>query len=287
MSTKQTYVSVDAADMKEGTGLFDDVDATIRKFRYTKQAPEGYIADGNPIFASLDLELIGDAPLEERMVNQSYSLGATAGDLFTISPDGCGLISNEVDDAGRPLNQLRKDSKFGTLMTSLKQEGVSASILQSGDLSAAEGVFGRWKRVADKARNFGDDARTKPGQKPKFPPSTLVLVKKKDAPVTGMTATTASPAASATNATAAPVGFDLDTETLAVLKDVLADAAKANRVLQRAHLTMAVSKKASANPNRAILAKRAGEEEFLLAAEAVGEIVYKQTEKGQPVGLAA
>src|SRR5574337_336993 len=108
-------------DMKEGGGnLFGSngpVRAALVGGRFTKQAPDGYTAEGNPIFGVAEFLIAGDGPEEERRVNQSYSLGAQSGDHFTIAPDGDYLIPSG-DDA-----QIIKDCKFGLFASSLQNEG--------------------------------------------------------------------------------------------------------------------------------------------------------------------
>lgn len=283
---EQTYASFAVEDMKEGTGLFDDVDGTIRKFQFTKEPPDNYQAEGNPIFAVVHFELKGDGPVEERMVSQSYSLGASAGDGFGVSEDGYGLIPT-ADGAA-----VRKDSKFGTFAAALQNEGVPKTVLQAGDFSKLIGLSGHFKRVADKERNFGEDKRTRPGQKSKFPPSTLVLVKLHGMPgeavKTTASATKATAAATTAPAAAAPSSsgnVDVDTRAQELLLAVMADAKKAGRTLQRSQITLAVSKAAMSDPNRAVYAKRAGEEAFLTLLAEIGAITYDATAKGQPVGL--
>src|SRR3990167_3467730 len=118
MSATPKYASQVPEDMKEGTGLFDNVNAHITNIQFTKTPPENYQADGNPIYSDVSFLIDGEGPEEDRKAGQSYSLGAKAGDNFTISPDGYGLIPNN-DDA-----ELRKDSKWGTFVTSLAKEGM-------------------------------------------------------------------------------------------------------------------------------------------------------------------
>src|SRR5579859_3672541 len=114
MAEVRKLASFAIEDMKEGSGLFDDVDATITNIRFTREAPDNYTAEGNPLFVNLSLLLKGDGPEEERKVGQSYSLGAKAGDQFTVTGDGYGLVPNSDDAA------IRKDCKWGTICASLQ-----------------------------------------------------------------------------------------------------------------------------------------------------------------------
>jgi hypothetical protein len=286
--------------MKEGTNLFDNVNAHIVGFKFTKEPPEGYAAEGNPIFAVIGYLLDGDGPADDRTVSQSYSLGASAGDNFTIGDDGFGLVP--VEGIVEPA--IRKDSKFGTFMSVLETSGVSTTITQAGDMSAltaGSGLYGHFKRIADKERNFGEDARTRPGQKKsKFPPSTLVCVKLLDEKAgTGASATTtttastkaAAPAmsapAGATKGNGAVAAGDLDTVTSQYLETVL-KAAKGNSV-QRSNLTLLLSRAALAGnePNRNDIAKRGTDETYLSELAELGIVVYDPAAKPQIVSLPA
>ncbi len=283
MSTKPKYASLDPEDMKEGTGLFDNVNAKIAQIQYTKDAPENYQAEGNPIFANVDFLLDGTGPEEERKVSQSFALGASAGDNYDISEDGYGLLPKSDESV------LRKDSKWGTFVGSLKTAGVPASVLQAGDASAFIGIYGLFKRIADKERNFSEDQRTRPGQqrKSKFPPSTLCLVKLHAMPgeqpkTAGKT--TAAPATTASApAPAAGGDVDLDTEAWGYVETIL----KEKGSVQRGGLTLLVSKAAMDNANRSAIAKHAQSEAFIEKMAELGFVTYGKAEKGQPVKLAA
>jgi hypothetical protein len=291
MSEAIKRASFAVEDMKEGGGNLwgsaGPVRATIVGGVFTKQAPDGYNAEGNPIFGKVDFLLAGEGPEEERRVDSSFSLGAQAGDNFTISPDGQYLIP-VTDDA-----QIVKDCKFGTFTGSLQREGVPTNILREFEFSKITGLDGDWKRVTDKARDFGDRP-TAPGQKKKFAPSTLQLVKLHTAVKDGALVIGAKPAAatSAPAASAAPAASnapqatgDVDADTWTLLERVL----RANgNTIQRGRITLAVSKEAGAgNPGRGTYSKRAAEESFLNEMAAAGVLTYDQAGKGQPVTLAA
>jgi hypothetical protein len=275
-------------DMKDGGGNLwgsaGPVKATIRGGKFTKQAPEGYTADGNPIYAVPVFELAGDGPVEERTVDQSFSMGAQSGDNFTISEDGDYLIPNSDD------SHIVKDCKFGIFASSLQNEGVPKTVLADFAFSKIAGLEGDFKRIVDKERSFVAD---KPGQKKKFPPSTLCLVKlHKLAGEVGKstTAGTASSKATAGSTSASLSGSastvvstgDLDADTLEYVKTVLAAGP-----VQRGRLTLKVSKIAAENPDRQALARRAGEESFIQEMAGLGQLTYAAAEKGQPVSLAA
>src|ERR1051326_9148920 len=98
MSTStQKYASFAVEDMIESSGLFDNVDGVVSGAKFTKEAPDNYQAEGNPIFFILGITLNGDGPVEDRTVSQTYSLGAQAGDNFTISSDGYALVPSNDD----------------------------------------------------------------------------------------------------------------------------------------------------------------------------------------------
>jgi hypothetical protein len=268
------FASFDPAEMKEGSNLFDNVRGTIKNIQLTKELPDNYQAEGNPIFGNLTLVLNGEGPEEDRTVTQGYSLGASAGDNFEISEDGYSLYPTN-DDA-----TLRKDSKFGTLLSSLKNEGVPATVLASGTLKSLIGIDGQWKRVADKERSFGAD---RPGRKQsKFPPTTLVCVKLFAMPgqSAGSASAPATPAAPA--ASSADTG-DLNTATTNYLLEVLA-AAKDNKI-QRANLTLALTKAALGknDPRRTEIAKLGADETFLKGLVSEGLIKYDAAAKPQVV----
>lgn len=269
-------------DMKDGGGNLwgssGPVKATISGGKFTKEAPEGYNAEGNPIYAAVNFVLAGDGPIEERSVSQSFALGGQSGDNFTISQDGDYLIPNS-DDA-----HIVKDCKFGIFASSLQNEGVPKTVLADFAFSKITNLEGDFKRIVDKERSFVAD---KPGQKKKFPPSTLCLVKLHKLAgeaVKGAAVNKAATAATPAAATAAVVvdSGNLDQDTLEYVKSVLASGP-----VQRGRLTLAVSKVAAENPNRQALARRAGEESFINEMAGLGQLTYAAAEKGQPVGLAA
>lgn len=265
-------------DMSEGSNLFDNVRATIVSGKFTKEAPDNYTAEGNPIFGVVNLEIAGEGPIDERRVSQSYSLGAQAGDNFTVSGDGDYLIPTK-DEAS-----IRKDCKFGTLAASLQNEGVSKTILQSFAWSALVGLEAQWKRVADKERNFGDDQRTKPGQqqKKKFPPSTLVVVK-----LYGMPGEKAvgKPQTGTTTPTTPAIEEDFDDVVFGYLVTVLNEA---KTPVQRSQLTLKLSKAAMADkhPKRQDIARRGAEESFLVKMAETGILTYDGSAKPQIISIA-
>lgn len=284
------YASMAAEDLKEGSNLFDNVNARIVGFKFSKEAPDGYTVEGNPIFAWVDLLLDGEGPEDERKVNQSYSLGGQSGDNYTISDDGFGLIPAK----GVETAPLRKDSKWGTFTSVAETSGIPKPVMQEGDMGAALiGLYGHFKRVADKERNFGDDQRTKPGQqkKTKFPPSTLVCVKihalpgqAAVKPATGaVNASAPAPAAApSAPATSAPTGDDLDLQTAGYLETVLKSKGGS---AQRSTLTLLISKAAMAEPNRQDIARRATDENFLKSLTEAGIVSYDPASKPQTVSL--
>lgn len=279
MAEVQKFASFATEDMKEGTGLFDDVDATLTNLQFTKEAPDNYAAQGNPIFAVVHMLLTGDAPEEERKVSQSYSLGAQAGDNFTISEDGYKLIPTNDDAAPRA------DSKFGTFCKYLQASQVPASLLKNGDFSKLIGLTGHFKRVADKERTFAEE-NGRGARKSKFPPSTLVLTKLIALPgekAVGKSNGAATTVAPTTSAPAASSG-DIDTDTWPYLEAVLKNN---GGTFQRGKLTLKVSQAAAANARRTEIAKRAAEESYINSLVELGMVTYAAAEKGQPVSLVA
>lgn len=268
-------------DMKEGGGnLFGSagpVRATLQG-RFSKEAPENYPAQGNPIFAWVDFTLAGDGPIEERRAQQTYSLGAQSGDNFTISEDGNYLIPNSDDAA------IVKDCKFGTFAASLQNEGVPKNVLQDFSWDKLNGLDGDFKRVADKERSFTEERKAQKEGGKKFPPSTLVCVKLHAMP--GEKAKTGSaPAASAPATTAAaPVQStgDIDGDALNYLTQVLNEKGGS---IQRGNIVLKVSQAVGKDPNRQAIAKRAAEESFIQSLVDAGLVIYGASEKGQPVTL--
>lgn len=292
MSTEKR-ASFATEDMAEGgSGLFDNVRATIVGGKFTKEPPnENYTPDGNPIFAVVDFILAGDAPIEERKVNQSYSLGAQAGDNFNISTDGDFLIP--ISDESK----IVKGSKWGIFCRRLEAEGIPKTYLASFAFSDIKGLIdGQFKRLADEDRGF----EPKKDQKGKNrPQTTLCLVKlfsevkdgklvpgKAAAASAPASASTGSPTTGSTAGSAATGGAssgDLDSDTLPYLEAAL----KANSgTLQRGRLTLAVSKQAADNPNRSVYGKHAGDEEYIKRLAEAGIVKYDAAGKGQPVSLA-
>lgn len=252
----QKYASFAAKDTREASSLPSDFDAPITAFKFTKEAPDGYSADGNPIFAVVTLVPEGDGQPPE--VVQSYNLGGKAGDEFSISEDGYGLIPTGSETTGR------KGSKFDLFKCSLENEGVSSSIFEEGDFSKILGIRAHWKRIDDakllgKEREF-QNARQN-DKKSKFPPQTLVCVKLLDVKAsTGKAATTTQATASAAAST--NDGATLEQKAATYLKKAI--AASKGGVLPRNQIVLAVSKAAGASdPDRAAVAKLAADEGFL------------------------
>jgi hypothetical protein len=277
--SKQKYASWAAEDTRDAGSLPSDFDAAIIGAQFTKEAPDGYNAEGNPIFGVIKyLRRDIEGSDEERTLVQSYSLGAKAGDEFDISEDGFGLIPKDESIA----SSIRKGSKFDLWKCTLEGEGVDKAITKSGDLSKVVGIDGHWRRVEDakllgKAREFGDDKKSKS----KFPPQTLVMVKLHPAG-----ATAAAPKAAASSSAPAAAGAsDLDGQTVGYLMDVLAGA-KDNKV-QRSQLVALLSKAAIKAANRSDVARRGSDEGFLLEQVAAGVITYDPNAKPQMVALAA
>lgn len=275
----QKYASFAAKDTREAGSLPSDFDATIAAIQLTKEPPENYTAEGNPIFANVTLLIdeagdYKDKSEQERTLVQSYGFGAKAGDEFTISGDGYGLIPS--DDS---VTSIRKGSKFDLFKCSLENEGVPQTITEQGNLALFIGLRGHWRRVEDekllgKKREFNDDRKSKS----KFPPATLVLVKLHSLPgEKGKAAPAAAKAAASATASAAPaVEGDIDTKTGTYLVQVL-QGAKDNTV-QRSQLIALLSKAAIKDAQRQDVARRGSDEEFLkFVSEAgivVGENVY-------------
>lgn len=277
----QKYASFAAKDTRDAGSLPSDFDGKIVSAQFTKEAPDGYQAEGDPIFAVVKiLRRDIEGTEQERTLAQSYSLGAKAGTEFTISDDGYGLIPS--DDS---ITSLRKGSKFDLFKCSLENEGVPQTITEQGDLSKFVGLDGHWRRVEDakllgKAREFQNDKKAS-----KFPPATLVLVK-----LLALPGEQAKPAAGA-KATASPstpaaaTESELDTTVVGYLMDVLAGA-KDNQA-QRSQLIGLLSKAAIKDPNRQSIARRGSDEEFLKAQAEAGLIAYDPSAKPQMVKLAA
>lgn len=286
----QKYASFAAKDTRQAGSLPSDFDATVTSAQFTKEAPDGYPVDGNPIFAVIKLVQDGDGAEEERTIVQSYNLGGKAGDEFTISDDGFGLIC--TDDS---ITSTRKGSKFDLWKCSLENEGVPQTITETGDLSKIVGIKGHWRRVDDekllgKKREFGDDKKSMS----KFPPQTLVLVKLLALPGEKVTAKARSVQTITPSSTpaAAPAG-DLDTVVGQYMVEVL-KSAKDNTV-QRSQLIALLSKAAVRAPNRQDIARRGSDEAFINSIVESGVVVgddyfsiaYDPTAKPQTISLKA
>lgn len=272
MSNQQQYASMAIEDFKESSGLFDNVNAVITGIQLTTTPPDNYAVEGSPIFANVSFLIDGEGDPDERAVSQGYSLGGAAGVNYDVSTNGYGLVPKT------PEASLRKDSKWGTFMAALANEGFPKPALQAGDLSALIGLHGTWKRIADKERSF---ANARQSNVRKFPPSTLVCIKILDLPG----AKNVAPAVTATvgpqsTAPGAEGDFDLDATTFAYLSEVLA---KSGGKVQRSKLVLLVSQVAMKDPNRKAIALRASEEAFLNAMTDAGVIKYDGTAKPQIV----
>lgn len=271
----QKYASWAAKDTREASSLPSDFDAVIAAAKFTKEAPDGYQAEGNPIFAVIDLLQDGDGAESERTVQQSYSLGGKAGDEFAISDDGYGLIPTGDETA------IRKGSKFDMFKCSLENVGVSEAITAAGTLEALIGIKAHWKRIDD-AKLLGKEREFVGGKKStsKFPPQTLVATALVDSKGAGKATAKASTASASS---AADSEADIDTLAGQFLIDVLG-AAKDNKV-QRAQVTLLVSKAAMKDGRRTEIAKRASDEGFLASLAETGLIAYDPAAKPQVVTL--
>lgn len=303
---EQVYASFATEDLREQSNLFDNVDARVQAFQFTKTPPPNYTfeKDADPIFAIITFLIDGDAPVPERTVTQSYSLGATSGREFSISADGYGLIPISTEMSSR------KGTKFTTLTESFQKVGIASTLLKSGDFSKLIGLYGHWMRVADKPRNFQDDQlSSRRGKTSKFPPSTLCLTKiiampgEKGAAVPATASAAKATKANGKDAPAmnaaavdAQAAFtetgDLDSDTmeclLAALRASKNTDSDGRKVLQRGQLTLAMGRvTGTTNPNRGVYAKRAFDEAFLTNLDGLGIVVYGQAIKGQPIALPA
>lgn len=277
---EQKYASFAPEDVKEagGSNLWDNVDAKITGFKFTKEMPNGYQItpqpgeEISPIGVQIDFEIEGSSPVEERRVNQFFSVGAKVGLSFDISADGFGLVP-KVEDA-----QLYS-SNFTKFVRSLVENGLPAPVVAAGDFGKIVGLGGHFKRIEDKngrERTWKD----KKGVEHKELPKVLLCTKVLTLPGTSVAGAVAGPSSAATQAE----DFNLDAATSDYL--VAALAAK-KKPLQRSQLVLIVSQQAVADPNRAAIAKRAAEEEFLNTLNELGIVKYAAAEKGQPVSLPA
>lgn len=279
---EQKYASFAPENVKEsgGSNLWDNVDAKITGFKFTKEMPNGYVITPqpgeviDPVGAVIDFEIAGNSPVEERRVNQFYSLGKAVGLSFDISADGYGLIP-KVEDA-----QIF-GSNFTKFTRSLVENGLPAPVVNAGDFSKIIGLDGHFKRIEDKngrERTWKD----KKGVEHKELPKVLLCTKVNALPG----ASAAGVAAGSASAASAAGGddFDLDSATADFLKATL-EAKK--KPLQRSQLVLMVSQQAVKDPNRAAIAKRAAEEDFLVSLAELGIVSYDPAAKGQPVSLPA
>ena len=274
MST-QKPVSMWPDDSREASTLPSDFDGTIVNIIYTKEAPDNYPAEGNPIFTNVTLLMDGDAPETERTLIQTYNNGGKAGDEFAISDDGHSLYPTGDEVV------MRAGSKWHMFLTQLKVQGVPQNVLQAGDTKKLFGLRGHWKRLDDakllgKAREFGDDKK-----RSKFPPQTLVLVKLLSLPGEQAVSKTNGAIAESAPAVSNNTSDDLDTAVAGYLSDVLANV-KDNRVL-RSQLTLLLSKAAMNDARRQDIARRGADEGFLKGLAEIGVVKYDPAAKPQYV----
>lgn len=273
----QKYASFAPEAVKEsgGSNLWDNVDAKITGFKFTKEMPDNYKItpqpgeEISPIGVVIDFEVDGGAPIEERRVNQFFSVGAKAGLSFDISEDGYKLVP-KTEDA------VIFGSNFTKFVKSMVGEGLSAAIAGAGDFSKILGFYGHFKRIEDKTgreRTWTD----KKGVVHKEQPKVLLCTKMLSPLATTAAATTGS-------APVADAGAEFNLDTAAA--DALVAALKAKKKpLQRSQLVLIVSQQVVADPNRAVIAKRAAEEDFLNTLKELGIVKYDAAGKGQPVSL--
>lgn len=245
----QNYASMDPDDFSTGGGLFDDVDGVVTQAEFTDEAPEGYQAEGNPLFFVLGLLIDGaDAP-----VTQSYAMGAKAGDNFAIGKDNGTLIP-----AG-PASKINANSKFGTLMGSLKEEKFPMSTLggPDGSMKNLVGTRAHFNRIADPERKG-----LKTGAKEaKYPPTTLLFTKIHALP--GEKAATGKAAKGGTTK-AAPAASKGAVDLTEAAEETLVAILSANDgSVQKAKLTLFATRELNGNPNKAGITKLITSDEFL------------------------
>lgn len=283
------YASFAPKDVKEisGSSLWDNVNATITGFKFTKELPANYKIEPragetvSPIGVDVNFEVEGSAPVEERRVSQFFSAGTKAGLSWNISEDGYKLVP-KVEGA-----EIYA-SNFSKFVRSMVENGLDVAVIEAGDFSKILGLKGHFKRIEDKdaqerTRTFTkrDGTQGSETSKPKILLCTKVL-----AQPTGKGASTsaATPAADA-----ASEDFDLDSATADALLTAL--KAKKGKAVQRSQILVLVSNvvmlgaDGKPNPNRAAIAKRAQEEEFLNSMTELGIVKYDAAGKGQPVSL--
>lgn len=255
---QQAFASLDPENFSTGSGLFDDVDAVVTGAHFTNEPPDGYTADGNPLFFVLELQIDGaDGPVEQR-----YSMGGKAGDQFEVSEDGLGLIP-----AG-PHSRLGASSKFGLFMAALKTEGFPIATLggEDGNMGALVGLRAHFNRIPDPERK---GLTQRPGQKEKkYPESTLVVTKihtlPGEKPATAKKATTtAKPAAgkSTTKPTAAAARDDEDIKTAE--ETLVALLVVNDGTIQKSKLPILAARELGKHPRRQEVSKLIYSEAFL------------------------
>jgi len=259
--SKQAFASLDPENFSTGSGLFDDVDGVVTGAHFTNEPPDGYTADGNPLFFVLEIQIDGaDGPVEQR-----YSMGGKAGDQFEVSEDGLGLIP-----AG-PHSRLGASSKFGLFMAALKTEGFPIASLggEDGNMGALVGLRAHFNRIPDPERK---GLAPRPGQKEKkYPESTLVVTKihtlPGEKPATGKkAAATAKPAAgkSTTTTKAAPATADNDEDIQAAEETLVALLVANNGTIQKSKLPILAARELAKHPRRQEVSKLIYSEPFLL-----------------------
>jgi hypothetical protein len=251
--SKQAFYSLDPEGFSQGGGLFDDVDAVVTRAQFTTEAPEGYTAEGNPLFFVLGLQIDG----ADDEVEQRYSMGAKAGDNFSISEDGLGLVPEG------PGSKLGGSSKFGLFMAALKAANFPIGTLSGTDGSLANivGLRAHFNRMPDPERKGLQTGK----KEKKYPETTLVVTKvhalpgekaakkggKKDA------AAPKGAAASKQSAEASEEDIQVAEETLMAVI-----AAKGGSV-QKSQLPLLVARELAKHPRKAEIGKLVYSEDFL------------------------
>ena len=163
--SKQQYASMDPETFSTGGGLFDDLDVVFNGARFTTDPPsDDYQVEGSPIFAVVEFTPDG----AEESVSQHFSCGAKAGDNFSISEDGFGLIPNG------PNSKLKKSCKWGTFLDAAKTAGFPLNTM-SGEqgINAIAGTRAHVNQIPDAERT----GIQKSAKQQKYPPTTLCITK--------------------------------------------------------------------------------------------------------------
>lgn len=252
-------VSLRPSSFSVGSGLIDDADVEIVRARFTVGYGENSSSDATTLLLMLkDGEDVEHA--------QYYSTGqGFVPSEDPKNPDNSGKEMVPVGDKTSPSGS----SNMAILINSLVNAGLPEDLLDSGDISALEGVKGHVNRIPAPKR---DNLPKREGKNADRPQTVLVFTTVSSLPGQAPAKTAAKPKPGASQAKPAPapakggggdeVSEDLKEELTGLLLEFVTDTP-----ITKVKMIQELFKAAKESPNKKELVSIAGKEEVLSSLE--------------------